>query len=265
VQLLEADTDGVYFSVPRETSEADERRIVAEVADLLPPLVRLEFDGRYAAMLSHEPKNYALQPYSGPLVLRGVAFRSSRAEPFGEAFLRRAIAGLLAGDVASVREAYVATARAIRQRGFTTFEMSARVRLTKTPAQYLTTRAQRRELSYEALLENGHDDWAVGERIRVYRGARGRAGLLLDPEVQGARGAALGDPDPRDYDVDYYLRMLRETYAARLARGLSPEDFAAVCASPEQPSLFERPLSQSKPLLTVLADPFAGPLIGPPS
>jgi len=61
------------------------------VAHLLPPLVQLEFDGRYAAMLSHEPKNYALLDYDGRLLLRGVAFRSSRAEPFGEAFLRRAI------------------------------------------------------------------------------------------------------------------------------------------------------------------------------
>ncbi|MEO6598822.1 MAG: DNA polymerase domain-containing protein [Polyangiaceae bacterium] len=255
VQLLEADTDGVYFSVQGDASEADERRIVAEVAALLPPLVKLEFDGRYAAMLSHEPKNYALKPYSGPIVLRGVAFRSSRAEPFGDDFLRRAIGCLLEGDVLGVRETYVATALAIRQRTLTTFEMSARVRLTKTPAQYLATRGQRRELSYEALLENGHEDWAPGERIRVYRGARGRPGLLIDPEVQGARGAARADPDPRDYDVDYYLRLLRETYAARLARGLSPEDFAAVCASPEQPSLFERPLSRAKPVLTVLAEP----------
>ena len=61
--------------------------------------MQLEFDGRYAAMLSHEPKNYALLPYTGPLVLRGVAFRSSRAEPFGEAFLRRAIERLLAGEL----------------------------------------------------------------------------------------------------------------------------------------------------------------------
>ena len=58
--LLEADTDGVYFAVPDGWSEADERRVVAEVAALLPPLVQLEFEGRYAAMLSHEPKNYAL-------------------------------------------------------------------------------------------------------------------------------------------------------------------------------------------------------------
>ena len=97
VTLLEADTDGVYFAVPEGWSEADERRVVAEVAALLPPLVQLEFDGRYAAMLSHEPKNYALLGYDGSLLLRGVAFRSSRAEPFGEAFLRQAIAPAACG------------------------------------------------------------------------------------------------------------------------------------------------------------------------
>src|SRR5206468_7602726 len=53
VTLLEADTDGVYFAVPATWSETDERRVVAEVASLLPPLIQLEFEGRYAAMLSH--------------------------------------------------------------------------------------------------------------------------------------------------------------------------------------------------------------------
>src|SRR5450755_1053835 len=221
VQLLEADTDGVYFSVPEEMSESDERRIVAEVASLLPPLVKLEFDGRYAAMLSHEPKNYALKPYSGPIVLRGVAFRSSRAEPFGEDFLRRAIACLLSGDLVGVREAYVSTTFGLRRRTLSTFDVSARVRLTKTPAEYLSTRTQRRELSYEALLNNGQVDWAAGDRIRVYRGAKGRAGLLVDPDAPRQPGAPERDPDPRDYDVEYYLRLLRETYAARLARGLT--------------------------------------------
>jgi DNA polymerase, archaea type len=254
VQLLEADTDGVYFAVPDDLVEADERRIVAEVAALLPPLVKLEFDGRYAAMLSHEPKNYALKPYSGPLLLRGVAFRSSRAEPFGEAFLRRAIECLLASDLLGVRAAYVSTATAIRHRTLSTFEMSARVRLTKTPTQYLATRSQRRELSYEALLNNGRDDWAPGERIRVYRATRGRAGLLPDPDAPDGGGVP-ADPDPRDYDVDYYLRLLRETFAARLARGLHPDDFAAICAAPEQPSLFERSLEGSRPVLTVLREP----------
>lgn len=250
VQLLEADTDGVYFAMPEELEEVDERRIVAEVGALLPPLVRLEFDGRYAAMLSHEPKNYVLKPYAGPLLLRGVAFRSSRAEPFGERFLRRAIECLLAGDLLGVREAYLSTALAISSRELSTFDTSARVRLSKTPAQYLATRDQRRELSYEALLDNGRQDWAPGDRIRVYRARRGRAGLLPDSEpAEAAEGA-----DPRDYDVDYYLRVLQNTFAARLARGISREDFETVFAAPEQPSLFERTLSDARPVLTVLRD-----------
>jgi DNA polymerase elongation subunit (family B) len=150
--LLEADTDGVYFAIPAEWQESDERRVVAEVAALLPPLVRLEFEGRYAAMLSHEPKNYALLTYEGHLHLRGVAFRSSRFEPFGEAFLRRAIARLLTGDVPGVQEVYREIIAALRRRELPTAQVAARVRLTKTPEQYLATRATRREHTYEALL-----------------------------------------------------------------------------------------------------------------
>src|SRR5512147_1446595 len=130
---------------------------------LLPPLVQLEFEGRYAAMLSHEPKNYALLGYDGRLVLRGVVFRSSRAEPFGESFLRRAISRLLAGDIAGVRQAYVESVGALRRREYSTFEMSSRVRLTKTPAQYRASREGRREHSYEAMLAAGRLDWRSGD------------------------------------------------------------------------------------------------------
>ena len=64
-------------------------------------------------------------------MLRGVAFRSSRAEPFGEAFLRRAISRLLVGDVPGVREAYLATVEALRRRELPTRDVSSRVRLTQ--------------------------------------------------------------------------------------------------------------------------------------
>jgi DNA polymerase, archaea type len=242
VQLLEADTDGVYFSVPEHFSEHDERRVVAEVAALLPPLVELQFDGRYAAMLSHEPKNYALSSYSGALLLRGVAFRSSRAEPFGEDFLRRSIARLLAGDLAGVRAEYVTTVLALRRRELRTLDVCSRVRLTKTPEQYLATREQRRELPYEAMLENGRDDWSAGERAHVYRRGQGRAGLMTEDSPT----------DPRDYDVEHYVKQLRESFATRLARGVASEDFEAIVADPDQPSLFQRSLVSARPILTNL-------------
>ncbi|WP_394829801.1 DNA polymerase domain-containing protein [Pendulispora albinea] len=259
VTLLEADTDGVYFAVPESFTETDERRIVAEVATLLPSKVHLEFDGRYAAMLSHEPKNYALQPYDGALVLRGVAFRSSRAEPFGEDFLRRALRALLAGHVAGVREAYVATVGALRRRGISTYDVAARVRLTKSSAQYASTRLQRRELSYEAVLSSGRTAWTSGEHVRVYRATGGRAALLPDPDAEEnpERDGASRIDDPRDYDVDYYVRLLRDTFAARLSRALSPEDFAAAFADPEQLSLFDASLTHARPVLNVLRDPLS--------
>ena len=249
VTLLEADTDGVYFSVPESWSEADERRVVAEVAALLPARVHLEFDGRYAAMLSHEPKNYALEGYDGKLTLRGVAFRSSRAEPFGEDFLRRAVHELLAGDIPGVRAAFVTTVASLRRRELPTAEVAAEVRLSKSPEEYLATRDKRRELPYEAVLASGRGEWQPNQRVRVYRATGGRPGLLDGREDDDdAR-------DPRDYDADYYVRLLRETFAARLARALAPEDFIAVVADPEQPSLFPPPLHLARPILTILADP----------
>jgi DNA polymerase, archaea type len=256
VTLLEADTDGVYFSVPESWDEAAERSVVAEVAALLPSGVQLEFDGRYAAMLSHEPKNYALLPHDGPLLLRGVAFRSRRAEPFGEAFLRRALERLLRGDVAGVRVAYVETVAALRARELPSFDVSAELRLSKTADQYSGTRDTRRELGYEALLASGRKSWSVGERIRVYRAQGGRAALLppLDDEEADSASETL-DTDARDYDVEYYVRLLRASFAARLERALEPEVFAEVFADPQQLGLFTRSFAEVRPTLTLLRDP----------
>ena len=253
VTLIEADTDGVYFAVPPSWSEADERRVVAEVAALLPPLVQLEFEGRYAAMLSHEPKNYALLHHDGSLLLRGVAFRSSRSEPFGEAFLRRAVERLLAGDIVGVRESYLATLAALRSRSLPTADVSLRVRLMKSPHAYLASRSTRRELPYEALLTAGQSTWRVGDRVRVYRRQNGDAGLC-------GGGATLGDDDvaaedSRDYDVDYYTRLLRTTWAQRLVRAFRPEDFAAIFADPDQFTLFAPALETIRPVLTPRAKP----------
>jgi DNA polymerase elongation subunit (family B) len=247
VTLLEADTDGVYFCVPAVWSEADERRVVSEVAALLPPLVQLELEGRYAAMLSHEPKNYALLPYAGALVLRGVAFRSSRAEPFGQAFLRRAVAALLVRDVSSVRRAYVESVDALRRGTLATRDVCSRVRLTKTPSEYRATREHHRELPYEALLAQGRQEWSPGERVHVYRARRGRPGLLRDEHDEPVPVA-----DARDYDTEFYVQVLKNTYASRLARAFTVEDFASLFADPQQPSLFEASLASIEPILTVI-------------
>ena len=112
VALIEADTDGVYFAVPEGFTEAEERALVAAVGAELPAGIHLEYEGRFAAMFSHEVKNYALLTPAGELILRGVALRSSRSEPFGEQFLREALRRLMAGDVPGVRASLLEAAAA---------------------------------------------------------------------------------------------------------------------------------------------------------
>jgi DNA polymerase, archaea type len=236
VTLVEADTDGVYFAVPETWTTDDERRVVAEVGALLPPLVQLELEGRYAAILSHEPKNYALLHYDGTLTLRGVAFRSSRSEPFAERFLRAAIERLFADDVAGMRAVFLKAIDALRRRDVSTYDVSSRTRLGKSRDEYLATREARRELPYEALLA-ANRRWDVGERVRIYR-TRESAAVVDD------------DHDPRDYDVDHYVRILREQYATRFSRALAPDDFAAVFADPDQLTLFTPSLEAIRSILT---------------
>jgi hypothetical protein len=114
-------------------------------------------------------------------------------------------------------------------------------------------------------LRSGRTTWTAGERVRVYRTAGGEAGLLTEVDLDDDRDAgpdrAAGDR--RDYDVEYYTRLLRETFAARMARALTPAAFSSLFSDPDQPSLFEIPPASVRPILTVLWRPEA-PLVKPP-
>jgi hypothetical protein len=139
----------------------------------------------------------------------------------------------------------VAVVEALRRREVPTRDVSSRVRLTKSPARYLESRERRRELQYEALLANGVTEWSVGDRLRIYRKRAGEAGLVDFDEAEG-------EADPRDYDVEYYVRQLRETFAARLARALRPADFDALFSDPDQLSLLPPRFETMRPILTQL-------------
>ncbi|MCC7019877.1 MAG: ribonuclease H-like domain-containing protein [Ardenticatenales bacterium] len=268
--LLEADTDGVFFAAPLDWTEARERALVADVASELPDGIRLEYEGRYRAMLSHEVKNYALLSYDGTLIVRGVALRSSRSEPFGERFLRRALGATLIGDVPALQRAFRETVQALTERSLPAADVATRVRLTKTPEAYLAARGEHREAAYEALLAAGRDDWAPGERVRCYR-ANGKGYVWLPDETdepRGHDGSESGQDDRRsdraderrdnrpnsrhddrrDYDVDHYVRTLVTSYAGRLRKAFAPEDFAQLFRTDRQGGLFDRPVEQIAPL-----------------
>src|SRR5262249_37423401 len=113
------------------------------------------------------------------------------------------------------------------------------------------TRDTRRELPYEAMLASGRETWTVGDRVRVYRTRSGSGGLIEESEDETVSSERA---DRRDYDVDHYARVLRETFAARLERAFMPADFEAVFADPDQMSLFAPALAEIKTVLTPVAE-----------
>ncbi len=267
--LIEADTDGVYFAVPPTWTEERERQLVADIGAKLPSGIRLEYEGRYRSMLSHEVKNYALLTYEGRLIIHGVALRSSRAEPFGERFLRQALFYTMTGDVVGVRNAFLETAHALRHRLYTATDVAARVRLSKTPESYMAARAGHSEQAYEALLAAGRAQWTPGERVRFYRSQSGVSVWVPDEGEEiiignvNEDGAKEDERKPNeallsinpfevksrcDYDVEHYLRVLVTSYASRLRKAYATEDFEQLFRVDEQLGLFDRPIEHIQPI-----------------
>jgi DNA polymerase, archaea type len=233
--LIEADTDGVYFCVPDTWDEPRERTLVQDVANTLPTGLRLEFDGRFQAMLSHEIKNYALLSYDGKLTVRGGALHSSRAEPFAEAWLKQAIKYLLEGNLYKLRESFLGTVQKLKTRHFALGDVAIKVKLTKTPEQY--NESKRKEAPYEAMLASEKRNWRQGERVKIYKAQQGQW-LVLDSEQE----------KQPDYDVAHYVKVLCESYTERLKKAFVPEDFETLFRL-EQEGLFDAPLERIRPLL----------------
>jgi hypothetical protein len=102
------------------------------------------------------------------------------------------------------------------------------------------------------MLNSGRDTWTARERIRVYRAQGSRAALFSEATADPDDDSLANKRDARDYDVDFYLRQLRETFAARLARAFKAADFAVLFADPQQLNLFPPDLAAIEPILTML-------------
>jgi DNA polymerase elongation subunit (family B) len=239
MRLIEADTDGVYFTVPDGWTLEDELALVEEVGRALPAGIAVEHDGRFARMYSYQEKNYILLGYDGAIKMVGAAFRSSRNEPYGERFFTEALPRLLALDFAGVRESFERTVAALREKRLPVEDLAVTVLLTKSEDEYRA--AGKKEEQYEVLLAAGQR-WKPGDRVRYYQAGRGRKGYKK-----------LYAPGATDYDAEYYVRKLRDTYAARLAKAVAPEDLNSLFG--EMRGMFDRPPAEIRPVVVSELEP----------
>jgi hypothetical protein len=91
--------------------------------------------------------------------------------------------------------------------------------------------------------------FGFSDRVRVYRKPNGDGGLAPSSDDEAAAA------DPRDYDAEYYVRLLASTYAERLARAFTAEDFGIVFADADQLTLFSPSVQSIRPVLRMLALP----------
>lgn len=206
-EVIEIDTDGVYFTPPPGVDgEAAEVRYVEEVGSKLPHGIRLAHDGRYAAMLSLKVKNYVLVTESGRKILKGASLRSRADERFGREFLTRAVDYLQAGDLDALAADYQRLSDAISRGELPIEQFRRRERVTEK-----TFRSDAKKRAREVARDS-----EVGDSLLVYQRADGSLGLA--EEYDG------------DEDRWYYLDKLYK-FAGRLEGALG-EEFSRVFPRP---------------------------------
>ena len=204
-QVIEVDTDGIYF-VPPANYEPEKLR--SELAKELPPGIEVELDEQFEAMFSYKAKNYALLTRGGEVIMKGGALKSRGLEKFQRLFLEEVIKLQMQGKpeaIAALREDYEHRMRA----GEMPIEMLMKTdtlqdSLDKYRAK-IGAGGRNRAAAYELALTSGRA-YKPGDQISYY--------IQATPKKVAAYEAAKlvseFDKQNRDENVDYYVSKLGE-------------------------------------------------------
>lgn len=206
--VIEVDTDGLYFVPP--APGADEERLLADLAAVLPEAIQLELDGRYPAMFSYKMKNYVLLDTQGKLLLKGSGLRSRGIELYQRQWMEEMFRLLLTGHRDEVpalvkrwEEAFQAHRVPVKQ------FMKTETLQESLPAYQDKLRVGKRNASaaYELALRSSRP-YQPGDQVSYYV-AGGEPRIKVN---EAAKLATSWDPQAPDENTTYYLGKLRELY-----------------------------------------------------
>ena len=204
-QVIEVDTDGIYF-VPPKDAKADELRDA--LAKELPPGIEVEFDEQFEAMFSYKAKNYALLTRDGEVIIKGGALKSRGLERFQRVFLEEMIKLLMEGRPEGISDLRIDFERKIREREMPIAWLMKTDTLQDSLEKYrqkIAGSARNRAAAYELALASGRD-YKPGEQISYYITGTGKKVAAYE----NARLASAWDPGARDENIDYYVAKLEE-------------------------------------------------------
>ncbi|MFL6530945.1 MAG: DNA polymerase domain-containing protein [Chthoniobacterales bacterium] len=204
-QVIEVDTDGIYF-VPPEKRSADELRDA--LGKELPAGIEVEFDEQFDAMFSYKAKNYALLTKEGDVIVKGGALKSRGLEKFQRVFMEEIIKLQMQGKpeaIPSLREDFERRMRA----GEMPIEMLMKTDTLQDSLekyrQKIAGGGRNRAAAYELALGSGRG-YKPGDQISYYIKATPKKVVAYE----AAKLASDFDPQNRDENTDYYVAKLDE-------------------------------------------------------
>jgi DNA polymerase I len=224
-QVIEVDTDGIYFVPPveapvsgadkgnaadirlRRTSTADQiEELQRGLAKELPAGIEVEFDEQFDAMFSYKAKNYALLAHDGDVIIKGGALKSRGLEKFQRVFLEEMIKLIMQGKPEAITDLRNEFERKIRNREWKIDMLMKTDTLQDSLDKYrakIAGSARNRAAAYELALASSRN-YKPGDQISYYI----KATPKKVPAYEAAKLASDFDPENRDENVDYYVAKL---------------------------------------------------------
>ena len=231
-QVIEVDTDGIYFvppaSIPavdaslrdahkeKATGENTAHRAAATeqiidelqrgLAKELPAGIDVEIDEQFDAMLSYKAKNYALLTKDGDVVIKGGALKSRGLEKFQRVFLEKMIKMIMQGTPEAIADLRNDFEQNIRNRVWKIDMLMKTDTLQDSLEKYrakIAGSARNRAAAYELALASGRN-YKPGDQISYYI----KATPKKVPAYEAAKLASEFDLENRDENVDYYAAKL---------------------------------------------------------
>jgi DNA polymerase, archaea type len=202
-QVIEVDTDGIYFVPPDKIAIDD---LQEGLAKELPSGIDVEFDEHFEAMLSYKAKNYALLTKDGDVIIKGGALKSRGLEKFQRVFLEEMIKLIMQGKPEAVNILRNEFERKIRNREWKIDMLMKTDTLQDSLDKYrakIAGSARNRAAAYELALASGRN-YKPGDQISYYIKAMPKKVAAYE----AAKPASEFDPQNRDENVDYYVAKL---------------------------------------------------------
>ena len=203
--VIEIDTDGIYFTPPKDASWDG---LYRELAATLPEGIEVEFDARYAAMFSYKAKNYALLTEDGKLSIKGAALKSRGLEKFQRVFIERAVRALCEGKPEVIPAMHAEFAKALRERTWEPEMFVKTEALQDSLEAYqkkIAASSRNRSAAFELALRSGRKMQA-GDRVTYYITGTKKTVKAYE----SAKLVEEWNPQNRDENSAYYLAKLDE-------------------------------------------------------